>query len=74
MRIESRLKGLERRSGRPGLGDLEWHHIGVHPEVPGSGEPCEWPEHAGRGCIVTFARGFGLPDGRNWARVIEGRP
>jgi hypothetical protein len=71
----SRLKLLERRiGGRLGRGDLEYHMIGVEMEAPSNSEPCWWPEHAGRHCTVTLARGMGLPDGRNWAKVIEGSP
>ena len=75
MRLAARLKALETKRGVSGWGDLEYHIMGVTSEAPANQVwPCTLPEHEGRGCVVSIARGFGLPDGKNRIKEIIGQP
>ena len=74
MRLGSRLKALELKTGISHRGDLEYHTLGLLVEPGAQVVACTLPEHDGRGCIVSVARGFGLPDGRNRIMEIVGEP
>ena len=74
MRLAARLKTLETKRGVSNWGDLEYHTMGVASEASTTQVwACTLPDHEGRSCFVSIARGFGLPDGKNRIKEIIGQ-